>query len=45
MEREPGGGSLFFRGLQSRSREKVKLRKRKSALYLRPQEGSGRRGE
>nr|KAF6501908.1 phosphatidylinositol glycan anchor biosynthesis class B [Molossus molossus] len=43
MEREPGDGSLFFRGLQNRAHEKVKLRKRKSALYLRPQR-SRRRG-
>ncbi|ELK29309.1 GPI mannosyltransferase 3 [Myotis davidii] len=40
MEREPGDRSLFFRGLQNRSREKVKLRKRKSALYLSPQDGA-----
>lgn len=45
MEREPGDGRLFFRGLQNRSREKVKLRKRKSALYLSPQESARRRGE
>lgn len=44
MEREPGDGSLFFRGLQNRSQEKVKLRKRKSALYVGAQKSSGRRG-
>lgn len=45
MEREPGDGSLFFRGLQSRGHKQVKLRQRKSALYLRPQRGGRRRGE
>lgn len=45
MEREPGDGSLFFRGLQNRAREKVKLRQRRSALYLRPQRSRRRGGE
>lgn len=44
MEREPGEGSLFFRGLQNRSQEKMKLRKRKSALYLSPQKSTRRSG-
>ena len=44
MEREPGDSSLFFRRLQSRSHKKVKLRKRKSVLYVRPEKSSGRRG-
>nr|XP_031308869.1 GPI mannosyltransferase 3 isoform X3 [Camelus dromedarius] len=45
MEREGGGGggSLFFRGLQNRSQKKMKLRKRKSTLYLGPQKSTGRR--
>nr|XP_023472754.1 GPI mannosyltransferase 3 isoform X3 [Equus caballus] len=45
MQREGGDGRLFFRGLQNRSREKMKLRKRKSTLYLSPQESPGRRGD
>lgn len=44
MEREGSGGRLFFRGLQNRSHEKMKLRKRKSALYLSPARSTGRRG-
>lgn len=44
MEREAGEGSLFFRGLQNRSQEKIKLRKRKSALYLSPQKSTLRSG-
>ncbi|XP_008582490.1 PREDICTED: GPI mannosyltransferase 3 [Galeopterus variegatus] len=40
MEGERGGGTLAFRGLQNRSREKMKLRKRKSVLYLSAQEKS-----
>ncbi|XP_053784048.1 GPI mannosyltransferase 3 isoform X2 [Desmodus rotundus] len=44
MEREPGDSSLFFRRLQSRSHKKVKLRKRKSVLYVSPEKSSGRRG-
>ncbi|XP_051678315.1 GPI mannosyltransferase 3 isoform X1 [Oryctolagus cuniculus] len=44
MRREGGEGSLAFRGLQNRSQE-IKLRKRKSVLYLSSQEKSpGRRG-
>uniref|UniRef100_A0A4X1TEU1 Mannosyltransferase n=1 Tax=Sus scrofa TaxID=9823 RepID=A0A4X1TEU1_PIG len=38
MERE---GGLFFRGFQNRSHGKIKLRKRKSTLYLSPQERTG----
>ncbi|XP_045142382.1 GPI mannosyltransferase 3 isoform X1 [Echinops telfairi] len=45
MEREGGHRRLFFRGLQDRS-QKTKLRKRKSALYVRSQEASlGPRGD
>ncbi|KAF6132076.1 phosphatidylinositol glycan anchor biosynthesis class B [Phyllostomus discolor] len=44
MERDPSDGSLFFRRLQSRSHEKVKLRKRKSVLYVSPEKSSGRLG-
>ncbi|XP_057344808.1 GPI mannosyltransferase 3 isoform X2 [Manis pentadactyla] len=44
MEREGSDGRLFFRGLQNRSHEKMKLRKRKSALYLSPAKSTGRRG-
>lgn len=44
MEREGGGGSLFFRGLQNRSHEKMKLRTRKSTLYLSQQKSTGRGG-
>ncbi|XP_059769230.1 GPI mannosyltransferase 3 isoform X3 [Balaenoptera ricei] len=45
MERDGGGGSLFFRGLQSRSHEKMKLRTRKSTLYLSQQKRTGRGGD
>ncbi|KAF6132073.1 phosphatidylinositol glycan anchor biosynthesis class B [Phyllostomus discolor] len=45
MERDPSDGSLFFRRLQSRSHEKVKLRKRKSVLYVSPEKSSGRLGD
>ncbi|XP_006831691.1 PREDICTED: GPI mannosyltransferase 3 [Chrysochloris asiatica] len=44
MEKESGESSLFFRGLQNRAQGKIKLRKRKSSLYLGAQEASaGRR--
>ncbi|GAB5572437.1 GPI mannosyltransferase 3 isoform X1 [Prionailurus iriomotensis] len=45
MEQEGGNGRLFFRGLQNRSHEKMKLRKRKSTLYLSPPNSSERSGE
>ncbi|KAJ8792818.1 hypothetical protein J1605_004003 [Eschrichtius robustus] len=45
MERDGGGGSLFFRGLQNRSHEKMKLRTRKSTLYLSQQKRTGRGGD
>ncbi|XP_045679883.1 GPI mannosyltransferase 3 isoform X2 [Phyllostomus hastatus] len=45
MERDPSDSSLFFRRLQSRSHEKVKLRKRKSVLYVSPEKSSGRLGD
>nr|KAF6486504.1 phosphatidylinositol glycan anchor biosynthesis class B [Rousettus aegyptiacus] len=45
MEREPGDSRLFFRGLQSCSHEKMKLRKRKSASYFSSQKSTGRRGD
>uniref|UniRef100_A0A667H915 Phosphatidylinositol glycan anchor biosynthesis class B n=1 Tax=Lynx canadensis TaxID=61383 RepID=A0A667H915_LYNCA len=44
MEQEGGNGRLFFRGLQNRSHEKMKLRKRKSTLYLSPPNSSERSG-
>ncbi|XP_040348683.1 GPI alpha-1,2-mannosyltransferase 3 isoform X3 [Herpailurus yagouaroundi] len=45
MEQEGGNGRLFFRGLQNRSHEKMKLRKRKSTLYLSPPNSSERSGD
>ncbi|KAF5925406.1 hypothetical protein HPG69_001851 [Diceros bicornis minor] len=45
MEREGSDGRLFFRGLQNRSHEKMKLRKRKSSLYHSPRKSPGRRGD
>ncbi|KAG8505243.1 GPI mannosyltransferase 3 [Galemys pyrenaicus] len=42
MERD---GSLFFRGLQNRSNEEMKLRKRKSILYYSPRKSTWHRGD
>lgn len=44
MKQGGDDGRLFFRGFQGRSHEKVKLRKRKSTLYLSPRKSSERRG-
>ncbi|XP_033045936.1 GPI mannosyltransferase 3 isoform X3 [Trachypithecus francoisi] len=43
MERGREDASLTLRGLQNRSHEKIKLRKRKSTLYLSTQEKNARR--
>ncbi|XP_037689823.1 GPI mannosyltransferase 3 isoform X3 [Choloepus didactylus] len=43
MQQDGGDSRLSFRGLQNRSHEKMKLRKRKSTLYLSAQEESARR--
>ncbi|XP_076984090.1 GPI alpha-1,2-mannosyltransferase 3 isoform X2 [Tamandua tetradactyla] len=43
MQQQRGGSSLSFRGLQNRFQKKMKLRKRKSTLYLSAQEESARR--
>lgn len=45
MKQGGDDGRLFFRGFQGRSHEKVKLRKRKSTLYLSPRKSSERRGD
>ncbi|KAF3821961.1 hypothetical protein GH733_007335, partial [Mirounga leonina] len=42
MKQEGDHSQLFFRGLQSHSHEKMKLRKRKSTLYLSPQKSTER---
>uniref|UniRef100_A0A452S1M6 Uncharacterized protein n=1 Tax=Ursus americanus TaxID=9643 RepID=A0A452S1M6_URSAM len=44
MKQEGDDSSLFFRGAQNRSHEKMKLRKRKSTLYLSPRKSTERRG-
>ncbi|XP_045863329.1 GPI mannosyltransferase 3 isoform X2 [Meles meles] len=40
MRQEGDDSRLFFRGFQNRSQEKVKLRKRKSTLYLSPRKST-----
>ena len=44
MKQEGDDSRLFFRGAQNRSHEKMKLRKRKSTLYLSPWKSTERRG-
>lgn len=44
MRQEGDDSRLFFRGFQNRSQEKMKLRKRKSTLYLSPRKSTLRHG-